>query len=69
MNIIKSSVLKSSQFYDYIMTILSYFKSKYITLAVQVVSVMKLNLNYEGANIIGLSYLISNLSYVLKKKN
>jgi len=50
------------------MTILSYFKSKYITLAVQVVSVMKLNLNYEGANIIGLSYLISNLLYVLKKK-
>ena len=30
---------------------------------------MKLNLNYEGANIIGLSYLISNLLYVLKKKN
>lgn len=50
------------------MTILSYFKSKYITLAVRVVSVMKLNLNYEGANIIGLSYLISDLSYVLKKK-
>ena len=51
------------------MMILSYFKSKYITLVVQVVSVMKLSLNYEGANSIGLSYLMSNLSYVLKKKN
>ena len=50
------------------MMILSYFKSKYITLVVQVVSVMKLSLNYEGANSIGLSYLMSNLSYVLKKK-